>query len=312
MIKLKAEQIPNALIADFTQLSSKVRELIQEESFGNARSIAIFAREGNKPFCEIITLNDEVKTQIILDLDPHLYPLVEANDKLDRYVIITLTRESAHIYETSAGDIINEISSENSDLRERTGREWTKEHYRSHRKDRNDRFVHQKLEIVSQLMNQKGYKHLLVAGSPKMISRFLNRLPSSLANKVINTITMNPAIGKNQILSAAIDRFIEVEKSESSQRLEILKSELACNGLAVKGYYHSLEAITHGYADTLIISEHFTPKFKREKLLREALRAGIQIETIQNSDSLKDLSGIGCLLRYKPNSIIHSNLSNSA
>lgn len=312
MVELKTKEIPKSLRENYEEITSQISKNLEDTSFGSAKSIAIFARGGEDAFFEVCPLNDIVETQLIVDLFPHLYPLVAANDRLDRYVIVTLTREAAQIYETNAGEIINEVSTENPELRERSGREWTREHYRNHRRDRNDRFVHQKLEIVNQLMSQKGYNHLLVAGSPKMVSRFINKLPTSLQNKVVDTLDTNPAIGKQLILAEALKHFVKLENLESEKQVELLKSELLRDGLAVSGYEDSLDAVKGGYADTLIISEGFFPHSKREAILRDALQMGIQIETLQDPKSLKDLSGIGCLLRYKPNFSSLKQISHTA
>ena len=90
------------------------------------------------------------------------------------------------------------------------------------------------------------------------------------------------------------------ENQESHDRVDELERALLTDGLGVIGYEASREAITAGYADVLIIDQELDDPEMKEELVRLATVSGIEVETVRKSEKLKRLSGVGCLLRYRP------------
>ena len=160
-------------------------------------------------------------------------------------------------------------------------------------------FVREKVKIIEELMNQRGHHHLVIAGSPKMVSRLKNALPQHLAKKCISTVHANPKNGISATLLEAVHSFSQVENMESLDRVEELEAAVLKGGLGVAGYQATHEALTGGYASMLIIAQNYDRE-QREELTRIATKNGVPIETVSNSETLNQLSGVGCLLRYDP------------
>jgi stalled ribosome rescue protein Dom34 len=239
-------------------------------------------------------------TEIIVDQLPHIYPLIELKDNYHRFVIVITTETEAQILETTIGSVTEEIMTARPELRNRIGREWTREHYRNHKHEREQQFIKEKIKIVADLMKRRGHNHLIVAGSPKMFARLTEALPSHLKNKLLSTMANNPSNGLGPLLRNCILEFSNAENLESHDRVEILESAVLSNGLGITGFEESKEAILGGYADMLIIDQDFNSFEGREELVRLATKFNVQIETVNESDTLKRLGGVGCLLRYKP------------
>ena len=73
---------------------------------------------------------------------------------------------------------------ERPELRERLGREWTREHYQNHRQQRDQQFVKEKVAVIERLMAKRGHNTLLLAGEPRFVKRLRSALPKHLEARV--------------------------------------------------------------------------------------------------------------------------------
>ena len=89
------------------------------------------------------------------------------------------------------------LSARNPELKRRIGSEWTREHYWSHRRDRNQRFLNAKIDLIDELMNQRGINYLVVAGSPERVSRLKSELPEHLKRRLVSMIAARPTFEPN-------------------------------------------------------------------------------------------------------------------
>ncbi|MEM9081809.1 MAG: hypothetical protein AAGC74_14085 [Verrucomicrobiota bacterium] len=296
-----SKRLPGKRRNDFDDAFDEIREHLVKELSRSARSVAIYCRWGTQPFFNAIEFQVPLETKLIVDSHPHIYPIIETKDTYHRFAIVIVTETEARIVETLVGAITREIFAKRPELRERLGREWTREHYQNHKRDRNKRFLQTKVRIVDDIMQQRGHNHLVVAGSPKMVSRFTDALPDRLRAKILTTLYANPSNGIYPIVQQSIELFAANEHVESHDRVAELENAILSTGLGVAGVEATREALLNGYADMLIIDADFEIPSVREDLVRLATRAGVEIETVRQSQSLARLSGVGCLLRYRPN-----------
>ena len=91
--------------------------------------------------------------------------LVELKDRFNRFVVVLATKESARIVEMNLGALSVELLTERPALRERIGREWTREHYVNHRRQRERRFVKEKVSVIESLMAKRGHNALIIGYS---------------------------------------------------------------------------------------------------------------------------------------------------
>lgn len=262
--------------------------------------IAVYARVGELPFFYSHPVGATLSTSIIVDELPHIYPLVETTDTYNRFVVVALTEKKARILETTIGAVTNEIMTERPELREKIGREWTRERYQNHKEDRQNRFIQSKISVLEELVSKNGHNHIILSGSPKEVSRFRKFLPQKLANMLLDVMNVNPKAGINPIIVEAIETFAISENEESLGRVNQLEAAIMKSGLGVVGEIGAMHAIEYGYADVLIISQDYSDDLIKEKLVRLAISRGIEIETVKESEKLKRLQGVGCLLKYKP------------
>lgn len=295
----------------FDEALENMKKFLLETPLPSAKGAVIYCRVGELPLLYAFPVGIKLETKLVVDELPHIYPIVETLDTYHRFVVVTLTSREARIFETTAGAVTSELLTERPELREKIGREWTRERYINHKQDRKQKFIQGKIEVLDELMAKAGHKSLIVAGSPKMVSAFTSALPPRLQVMLVDTLTVNPKAGLDPILVEAINSFVAKECEESHDQVEDLESALMKQGLGVAGEPAARQALEHGYADVLIIDQDYSND-AREELVRLAVKSDAEIETVKDSDKLKRLGGVGCLLRYRPAYVDQSNMASAS
>lgn len=270
----------------------------------STRSVAVFARSGSSPLFLVMEFEAALSTQVVVDPLPVVFPLIELKDNYHRYVLLICNKDSARVLEVSLGSVTREVWTRRPELRKRVGREWTKLHYQNHRRDRTDRFLKEKIEMVERIVSAGGHTHLMLAGNPQILARVRKALPKHLERRLVDVIPAAARDRSTDIVLATLSTFIEHEERESVAAVHLLRRELRRGGLAVCGYGESRRALEQGQADQLILLAELDKAelARREELVRLAVDQDVPVEVVQHSEELEQLGGVGCLLRYESRS----------
>lgn len=314
----------------FDEALERIQVYLNTEIQPKTRGVAIFARAGERPFFLGLQFQVALPDRLSLNTSPDIFHLVELKDTYHRYVVLISTEESARILEVSLGAITRELWSIRPELRERVGRQWAHQHYQNHRRDRGERFLKEKIEILKKLMAAGGHTHLILAGSALMTARVRNALPRRLQARLIDMVHAPASASVDDVVLATLSSFVNREHQESLNAVAELVSALRRDGLAVAGTAPTLEALRRGQADVLIMAKEYEPGWAwscghcgraatapsqpgqcprchsrevdseslKELMIKLAERQSVTVEFVQGSDALIELGGVGCLHRY--------------
>jgi hypothetical protein len=263
------------------------------------QSVAAFARAGRSPFLLVMPFSATLDNHFHVGSLPAIFPLVQMKDRFHRFVVAISTEESSRIFEITLGAVSEEMLTTRPEMRQRVGREWTREHYHQVKREHDRRFLRDQVEIIGSLMGKRGHNHLILAGHPRCVSALRGVLPKELEIKVSDTVFQAPnGHDCSAVLEQAIEAFIEVEQHESHSTVERLHAQVCRGGLAAVGIEATREAMQLGAASELVISEELAEE-DREELVRIATSHELAIEVCEGDELLKEHGGVGCLLRYR-------------
>ncbi len=297
----------------------------------DSKGIAIFSRAGDDPFFLPLQFRVPLPYWVVVDSTPNIYHLVELKDTYHRYVVVISTIESAKILEINVGSVTRELWSQGPELRKRLGREWTKMHFQKHTRERGRTFIKEKVKILKRLMSEAGHTHLVLAGHPSMTAEMKDHLPKDLLSKLVDLVPFTDKTEKSDVVKATIGSFVRAEEEESHYAAELLSQELHTGNLTVGKVGDCLKALKENRVDTLVMLKTYSPgkgwsctdcgftgfdnqipgrcstckglvlkEFDlKEEMVRLAEHAGATVEIVGQSDVLKGLGGVGCLLRYR-------------
>lgn len=329
-VRVIREALPKQARRGFEEALGRIEAFLASQVLPETNGVALFSRAGAEPFFLSLQFRLPLPNHLGVDTVPNIYHLVELKDTYHRYVLLISTETHARIVEVDVGNVTRELWIAHPELRERVGREWTKEHYQSHRRDRSAKFVKEKIQVLDRLVSDREHTHLILAGSPKVVDRVRNALPKRLTEKVIDVVRMPGTATAEEAVLATLARYAEHEQEESLNTAALLLDELARGGLAIHGTSESLAALRRAQVDVLVLSSAYEPpdgwacgscdaadvgelppacpccgerKVRetnlREQLVRLAEMLGVKIEIVRESDVLFDIGGVGCLLRCR-------------
>ena len=334
---LKQSLNMNAL-RPFEEALSRIETFLQTEIAPWCRGVALFARAGDQPFFLPLQFRVPLPNWIAVGSTPNLYHLVALKDNYDRYVILLGTEAWARIIGVNLGSVTEQIWKMRPALRNRVGHEWPKDQFQDHRRERANQFVNDLIRNLERVMSDGGYVHLILAGSPRVISAMKKALSKSLAAKLVDTVPAAASAQISDVVASTLQSFLEHEELDSQAIADRLVSQIHTHGLAVAGTHGTLQALRSGQADFLVIAKSYDPgtgwecrrcgkvelslprpnlcpschgllrEFDiREEMVRLAGRLECGVEVVEHSDVLMNLGGVGCLLRFlAPAGYIHA------
>lgn len=170
----------------------------------------------------------------------------------------------------------------------------------------------------------------MLAGNARMIAAVRKSLPKRLAVKLVDSVPAGPADHVSDIVASTLQAFLEHEELDSQAIAEKLITQIHIHGLAVAGTPVCIQAIRAGQADFLVVLKSYDPgqgwecrgcgmselevpppnscpkcsngKFReldiRGKMVRLAEQQKVRIGVVEHNETLMNMGGVGCLLRY--------------
>ena len=317
-------------LADLEETLGRIEAWMATDLLPDAKGVAIFARGTcGGSFMLPMQFVAPLPSRIAVYPTPNIYHLVELKDNYHRYVVLLAMPNRVSILEVNLGTATIQAWLNQSGLRTRVGSEWARSHYQINQAHRGDRFVHEKIAVLQQLMRAGGHTHLILAGDPEITSRVRHALPNDLADKLVDVIPASARDRPTEMVMLTLASFIEHEEQESRTVVERLIEGLRSQNLAVAGSSATLDALRWGEVDTLVMVSGYQPDpgwaciacratgteppetsvcpqcgnpsarpmDVREALLRLAGQLECPVEVVEQSDTLMSMGGVGCLLR---------------
>jgi len=329
-VRLTRKRLRGKRRRDFDSALDRIEGFLGAQLLADAKSTAIFARAGEKPFFLPLQFRVPLPNWFVVDSAPNVHRLVELRRACHRYVVMLSCEDRVRILEVTFGSVTEDLQAKRPELRRREGREWTQERYQSHRQERTNAFLKEMIRALERLMTAGGHAHFILAGNPRITSSVENALPKHLAAKRIATLEVSAKQRASEIVRRTLSFMVEQKEGESAEVVSRLCREVNTDGLAVVGAAPCLTALERGQADVLVMAREYTPKptWKcgacgkthvshstpktcpecgkskvheidvREELVRLAERRGCKVEIARGSDVLTQLGGVGCLVRY--------------
>lgn len=329
-VRILRKSLAGESLSALEEAFTKIEEFLMRGVTTVTRGLALFARGGQHPFFLALQFEVPLPNWIAVDSTPNLYHLVELKDNYDRYVILYMTETTSRIIGINLGSITDQIWKTRPELRRRVAREWTKDHFQDHRRERSNQFIHEQIRTLEHLMAAGGYGHLILAGNARALAVVRKALPKNLAAMLVDVVSAPANDRSPDLVAATLERFMKHEELDSQAIAEQLVSQVYTHGLAVAGTRASLTALKAGQVDVLVVAKSYDPgegwecrhcgklevesaqsdaclacqnrplrKFEiRSELVRLAGQLGCGVEVVEHCDALMNLGGVGCLLRF--------------
>ncbi|HEU5303232.1 MAG TPA: hypothetical protein VFU40_01200 [Gemmatimonadales bacterium] len=309
-----------------------LRYLGHPQSLPYSPGLALYACEELDLF-EAIALVRVHRTRLILDDTPWIAELLETSRESAPILAVVGDRRHARFFEiTPAGStelaglvVISRRGGKfHSDRADAPG--WGEHDYQQRLEQEHHRHYDNVVQQVEALLRDRAIRGVVLAGPADHTSALARFFPEPLARHILGAVRLNPtAVAVAQLEAAALAAAVEHERSVLAGELTALDGAVG-EGWAVNGPRETLRALHRGQARTLYIREDLggggfrcsatgrlvlargecqgegEPQPVRDvvdEAIEEALRQGVRVVIVPDSEAAKAVDGLAAALRFR-------------
>ena len=330
MTEMKRTFPPHSSERDsFTEDCIRIDRYLEDEPEQSAQGIAIFACSAANDFFDVGQFEVPFERNRLMVADrPHVYPLARLVDQNPRYAVVVADTNSAHIFVFAAGREIDRRDVQNLDTHEPRWGGWTLNRFERHIRDFELRHAKEVIEVLERTLRDDQIDKVILAGDHKTIIPVLReQMTKEVADRVIDEMTLPVDTPEHEILEESLNIIRRHDSLHDMEKVQRLMNEYRADDLAVVGVPQTMAALSNGQVEEMLIStnprdlvfdaaevEHVfrlyrpddpqLPALNHRSVADELVRLATQVSAahvtfIEDATQLKDVGGVGALLRYR-------------
>ena len=213
---------------------------------------------------------------------------------------------------------------------------WSQARYQRHIANFHLKHAKEVVDEVEELMRRRKIEHLILCGDETGIIPILReQLPKSLEDSVIGVLNLSQYDSQEKIHNETLELMRQKDEEKDAERLQrVVDAAKAAAGLGALGVKDTLTALSNGQVEELIIGASFDaikyrkkeveevleayapgddnsvgdelpeasePRQIADELLIRAINSAAKIYFIEDSEQIKQIGGVGAVLRYNIN-----------
>lgn len=285
-------QLASVARLEFENALNMVYRELERPWHPDVQGIAVFARglAGGRHLTAI-QLAVPVNNSLALYRAPETLPLIALQDSYPPFTLLLVRHGSVQVLESSAGTVVR--------------RAWARAPW-SHpavRKVPRGALFDSGLQRIDRAVSANTGMPLVVAAEADSLPAVTTWLPQRAASRLLHRLVLPEGIGQAEAVDFA-RRAVTASRAETRSQLATrLVRATRLHGAAVAGQVATLEALREGVADMLVITDGYDTSGMsqweaRIELPRLAIAQGVDV-LVADSDELRYLGGVGCLLRQR-------------
>jgi peptide subunit release factor 1 (eRF1) len=296
---LKRRDEIDALQADV----ARVEAYLAAEFPTEAQGLAVFACSQAGLF-ETVTSGAPFETQISYGRHPELYQLARLIDDLETAVVAVVDTNTARLFVVRSG-FMSEVGGPDRRDQEEFHKHkvggWSQARFQRHIQNNRVEFLKTAAEAIEALVQREGAARLIIAGNEVAIPLLKDALSLQVSELLHDeALRIHIRAGESEVQSEVAPILAHLEAEQDRTVADRLVEGVRGGGLAVSGMKHTHRALENGQVDTLVLADDGDiPEERRNELIQLAATTSAGVEVVEGHESLRQLGGVGALLRYQ-------------
>ena len=313
----------------FDRDAERIGAFIEERVDRSANGLALFACSA-KDFFEVMQMDAPIpEHRIYVYNQPHLYQLALLDDKYPRYAAVLTDANRARIFVFGFGRKLDDASVKGKKMHRVKVGGWSQARYQRRVENAQQQHAKEVAEHLAQIVREDRVAHIVVIGDSETVPLLIEEMPQELRELIVEGPKIPRDASEQEIFNATMESINEASAKSDAEKVERLLETYRARGLAVVGPEPTLEALTNGQVDELLLSS-VLEKTNEEPVAVEAVIApdipdstggtasdeprevslpdllvtkgkqtGADISFIQDSALLESVGGVGAFLRWR-------------
>ncbi len=308
----------------------RINSYLEQEAHPSANGIVVFACAGANDFFEAEQLDVPIEqNRLFVYNQPHLYPLARLMEQYPRYAVVLADTNSARIYVFMQGRTVDhkEIESVKTNRSQVGG--WSQMRYQRHIDNYHQQHAKEVIDVLDRVVRQDKIEKIILSGDEETIIPILRQqMTKELEEKVVDVLNLSVKAPEHEILEATMQALRVANATDDAEKVRRLLDAYRADGLAVVGVAATLEALTNGQVEELLISatmrgiryderqvekvmaayaptaghaaDTSEPRTVADELVKRAEQfSSARITFIEDESILASAGGVGAFLRYR-------------
>ena len=187
--------------------------------------------------------------------------------------------------------------------RQTRGRPPNATRYQRHVANHRAEFAREAAREIEQLVDQERPVRVVLAGNPVAMPPLLAALAPRIRDLVqTEELRIDPRALRDEVAREVAQLIAQAEHEDDHAIADQLVEAVQADGLGVDGLEPTKAALECGQVDVLVLDKEVPfDNATRNELIRLAATTGADVEVVQEHIVLRELGGVGALLRYKHN-----------
>lgn len=241
LVKAAREPLDKDQVRDLDAEAARVQEWLEEER-PDARGLAVFSSSAAGLWMTF-GLSASVPDRVSFDVHPLITPLLGVMEKLERYVVALVDKESARLLEVFEGRVeaVQAVTDDVPGKHDQGG--LAQPRLQRHHEDHVLRHVKRVVQRLSEHLRDRPFDRLILAGPEEATTEVREHLPHELARRLIATVPAEMFASDSEILKMTLE-IEQRARRESDEELATAVIDAArSNGDGACGMSATLEAV---------------------------------------------------------------------
>lgn len=282
----------------------------------SANGVALFASSGSDLFEALQLAAPIPEHRLYVSSQPHLYPLARLFDEYPRYAVLLTDTNAARIFVIAANAVERRKQVEGMKTRRHKMGGWSQARYQRHNENVHLHHVKEVVDALARIVRDEGIESIIVSGDEVVVPMVKDHLPKDIAERVVDTISLNIHAAEREVLETTIASIRETDRLTDRERVDALLDDYRANGLAVVGLDATRQALDLGQVDELVIAaapdtiattapaqdgpgERTAEEQVADELVAKARNTSARVRFIEDVSVAKSIGGVGAHLRFK-------------
>jgi peptide subunit release factor 1 (eRF1) len=309
--------------------AEQIQKWLADELEPSANGVALFACSG-ADLWEAVQLNAPVgENRLYVYNQPHLYHLTRLDDQYPRYAALITDANSARIFVFGLGETLETEQVKGKKVQRVKVGGWSQARYQRRVQNAHANHAKEVVDTLGKIVRQDAIQYVVIAGDPQITSVLAEQMPKELADRVIDTLRLDIKASDQQVFEATLEAMRKQDADTDAQKVERMFNEYRRGGLACAGPQETLEALTNGQVDELLISAALEQAHPEEEpvdailapevpdpsgstetdeprpvllpdlLVTKAKQTDATVTFIEDAELLSHVDGVGAFLRWR-------------
>jgi peptide chain release factor subunit 1 len=278
----------------------RIRMLLDEEAAVNERGVALFACHGEGLFERLGTWVP-FDPRVEMGAVPFLVPLARFVDHEPTLVALADTN-TLRLLVSQPGRLeeLPGLDDAPDDYTRTEAGGWSQARYQRHVDAHRGGFARQAAQVIERTSAQEGAVRVILAGDEVAVPRLRRELPKAIADRVREVLRLELRATLDEIESKVLPAIERLEAADARDAADRLMGAIGAGGLGIGRVGPVMRALGIGQGLELLL-DVARPSTEEDanEAVRLAARTGTRITFVADHPGIRELGGIGLLLRYR-------------